>query len=80
VNARRQHLHPATAEVDTLRAEIEQVAAQLDRRHGDPPDTALRAIYLWLWPPQDCRSAEVLAALHAEAVGFLHSVIGRGTP
>jgi hypothetical protein len=79
VNARRQHLRPASAEADTLREEIDDIAAQLDRRHGDPPGTAVRAIFLWLWPPEDCHAADVLAALHAEAVGFLHSVVTRGT-
>jgi hypothetical protein len=38
----------------------------------------MRGICLWLWPPDDC-SADVLVALHADAVGFLHRLITEGT-
>jgi hypothetical protein len=66
--ARRLRIAPTAAEL--LTAEIAELAAQIDRRLGNPPGTAENGIYFWLGPP-GWQSAEVLAALHRDALTFL---------
>ncbi|HOB50963.1 MAG TPA: hypothetical protein PKK01_16880 [Mycobacterium sp.] len=66
--ARRLRIAPTAAEV--LADEISAICEQIDRRLGNPPGTAEAGLYFWLWPPGDL-DADVLTALHADAVTFL---------
>lgn len=65
-----RHLRPAPEPAEILAAEIDDICAQIDRRTGKPPGTALRGCYFWHWPPGG-HDADVLARLHAEAVAML---------
>ena len=69
----RPHLRIAPEPSEILRAEITELAAQIDRRLGNPPGTAERAIYFWFWPRVD--DLDVLTRLHADAVGFLAAAL-----
>lgn len=63
--ARRPRIAPSDAEV--LADEIAELAAQIDRRLGNPPGTAERGCYFHYWPLDDELPCEVLSALHADA-------------
>ena len=63
---------------ESLRREIRELAAQIDRRLGNPPGTAERAIYFWFWPRVD--DLDVLTALHADAARFLLDTIKENRP
>jgi hypothetical protein len=53
-----------------LVAAIGVIADQIDHRHGNPPGTALRGIYMWYWPAAGCE-IDTLTALHRDAVELL---------
>ena len=74
----RPHLRIAPEPCETLRAEITELAAQIDRRLGNPPGTAERGIYFWYWPRVD--DLDVLTALHADAARFLLDTIKENRP
>ena len=74
----RPHLRIAPEPSEILRAEITELAAQIDRRLGNPPGTAERAIYFWFWPRVD--DLDVLTALHADAARFLLDTIKENRP
>ncbi|MDQ1245788.1 MAG: hypothetical protein QG597_155 [Actinomycetota bacterium] len=75
-----RHLHIAPSAAEVLADEISAICEQIDRRLGNPPDTAEAGLYFWYWPPGDL-DADVLAALHADAVDFLHTLTqSRGLP
>ncbi|MDQ1247529.1 MAG: hypothetical protein QG597_1899 [Actinomycetota bacterium] len=65
-----RHLRLAPTDAEVLAGEISAICAQIDRRLGNPPGTAENGIYFWLGPP-GWQSAEVLAALHRDALTFL---------
>lgn len=60
---------------EVLRQEISVLCEQIDRRHGNRPGTAERAVYFWWWPPDAVSSVDVLAQLHADAARFLLDAI-----
>ena len=70
-----RHLRVAPDPAEFLRADITAVCLQIDRRLGNPPGTAERGTYFWLWPPEDVSSLDVLTRLHTDAVTFLHTLI-----
>ncbi|MCB1290350.1 hypothetical protein [Mycolicibacterium sp.] len=72
------HLRIAPEPSEILRAEITELAAQIDRRLGNPPGTAERGIYFWYWPRVD--DLDVLTALHADAARFLLDTIKENRP
>jgi len=74
----RPHLRIAPEPSEIRRAEITELAAQIDRRLGNPPGTAERAIYFWFWPRVD--DLDVLTALHADAARFLLDTIKENRP
>lgn len=75
-----RHLHVAPTDAEVLADEIAAICDQIDRRLGNPPDTAEAGLYFWLWPPGDL-DTDVLAALHADAVAYLHTLTpSRGIP
>jgi hypothetical protein len=56
---------------DRLRADIDCIATELDRRYHNAPGTALRGNYFWHWPPSPTHSVEMLRALHTDACRLL---------
>ena len=56
---------------------IAQACAEIDARLGNRPGTAERGCYFWYWPPHPAQTVETLAALHADAVAFLHKLTNR---
>lgn len=69
---RRPHTAPCQRETEqqVLRREIRQLCAMIDRRHGNPPGRAEKAVY-WHYHGCDTISAGVLRELHADAVDYL---------
>lgn len=67
-----RHLRVAPSEL--LAGEIHEVCAQIDRRLGNPPGLAEHAVWFWFGPPGPHLSDDVLTALHADAVEFLHAL------
>ena len=65
---------PVPTPAQILRAEISELGRQIDRRLGNRPGAAERAIYFWLWPPPDVQCLDTLTRLHADAVEFLGAV------
>lgn len=59
-----RRLHVAPEPADLLRQDIAEVCNQIDRRLGNPPSTAKRGVYFWLWPPESVESLDVLTNLH----------------
>lgn len=54
-----------------LRSQIAHISAEVDKRLGNKPGTCHRAVYFWLWPPQDNTSIPVLENLRTDAVVWL---------
>jgi len=72
-----RHLSVAPDPAGVLQREIAEVCVQIDGRLGNPRGTAERGVYFWHWPPHPAQTVETLAALHADAVAFLHKLTTR---
>lgn len=70
--ARQQRTAPDPREA--LADEIAELCTQIDRRLGNRRGTAERGIYFWLYPRGARLACEVLAALHADALAYLHDI------
>jgi hypothetical protein len=70
-----RELQSPPIEAESLRAEIFDLGQQIDRRLGNRPGTAEKAVYFWHWPPNPNTGVDVLTRLHADAVEFLHGLI-----
>ena len=62
-------------EAEALVEDIAAICAQIDRRLGNRRGTAERGVWFWYWPPHPDIGAEVLTALHRDAVAFLAGIV-----
>jgi hypothetical protein len=63
---------------DKLRADIRHVCLAADSLRGNPPGSAERGIYYWLWDPDlsYLTDISVLLRLRLDAVRFLSETVG----
>jgi hypothetical protein len=54
-----------------LRRRITATCAEIDQLHGNPPGSAERGTYFWLWPPSDSTAIDTLQNLLNDAREFL---------
>lgn len=59
---------------EALADEITAVCIQIDQHLGNRRGTAERGLYFWLYPRGARLACEVLSALHADALAFLHTL------
>lgn len=63
-----------TTITEHLRAKIEILATTLDHLNKTPPGTALRGIYFWHWPGDQCGPA-TLQALYLDAATMVRDAL-----